>query len=285
MPICRPRPDQLRPVSEAFVEACLVAGYGEDPDKNAPGKGGVGPTPRNVENGFRINTSVAYLTQARVRPNLTVLGDSFVRRVLFEGTRAVGVEAEREGRRVIFQAGEVVLCAGAIKSPQLLMLSGVGPAEILERHGIAVTHDSPGVGSNVMDHPTLHVRFRVRDDDTPLPRDFMAYQMCLNHTAEGSDLIGDLQITCAAASFAQMMRAVSGRLPSYLARPIRTLKALGKLPARLVMSQALHQDNLSLICSLDAERSKGRITLRSADPADPPTINLNYLSDPADLPA
>jgi len=289
IPIRRPGDEELRDVSRAFVDACLAAGYGAEPDKNAPGPSGIGPTPRNVANGFRINTAAGYLTPARDRPNLTVLGDSLVRRVLFDGTRATGVEVERQGQPVTYAAGEVVLCAGGIKSPHILMLSGVGPAEELRRHGIAVVHDNPGVGRHVKDHPSLPVNFLVRDDDAPLPIDFMSFQSTLNHTAEGSDISSDLQITCGSATMAQMMRpaGASGlreRLPSYLTRPIRTLNALRKLPARLVMSEARTQDTLRLLCSLEAEKSTGAITLRSADPAEAPVINLNYLSHPDDLP-
>lgn len=290
IPVRRPGDGELREVSRAFVDSCLQAGFSAEPDKNAPGPGGVGPTPRNVANGLRINTAAAYLTPARHRPNLTVLGDSLVRRVLFDGTRATGVEAERHGQPVTYDASEVVLCAGGIKSPHILMLSGVGPADELRRHGIAVVHDSPGVGRHVKDHPSLPVNFRVRDDETPLPLDFMSFQSTLNHTAEGSDIAGDLQITCGSATLAQMMRPATGagglrgRLPSYLTRPIRTLNALRKLPARLVMSEARAQDTLRLLCSLEAEKSTGEITLRSADPAEAPAIDLNYLSHPADLP-
>ncbi len=290
MPIVRPRPDQLRPVSRAFVASCRAAGHPEDPDKNDRGSLGVGPIPRNCVDGIRVNTAAAYLTPARDRDNLTVLGGTEVRRVLFDGTRAVGVEAQRGGERVAYHGDEVILSAGGIKSPQLLMLSGIGPAEHLRSHGIDVVRDRPGVGRNVRDHPSVTVHFRVKDDGAPLPDDFMTFQTCLNHTAPGSDVESDLQITCGAASFSQMIGDASGargplrRLPSYLRRPIATLRALRRLPLRVVLAQARMQDNLMLLCSLDAERSRGEITLTSADPAAPPRIALNYLSDPADLP-
>ncbi|MBF6619054.1 MAG: GMC family oxidoreductase N-terminal domain-containing protein [Patulibacter sp.] len=290
MPVVRPRPDQLRPVSRAFTVSCRALGHPDDPDKNAPGRNGVGPIPRNCVDGVRVNTAVAYLTPARDRENLTVQGDTEVRRVLFEGTRAVGVEAQRAGERVTYRGDEVILCAGGIKSPHLLMLSGIGPADELRRHGIDVVRDLPGVGRNVRDHPSVTVHFRVKDDGEPLPDDFMTFQTCLNHTAPGSEIDGDLQITCGAASFGQMIQAVSGttgrrnRLPSYLKRPRETLRALRRIPLRVVIAQARMQDNLMLLCSLDAENSTGTISLASADPAEPPRIALNYLSDPTDLP-
>jgi choline dehydrogenase len=293
MPVQRARGDQLSPVSQAFIEACLAAGFPEDPDKNAPGVEGIGPVPANAVDGVRMNTGMTYLAPARGRPNLTVLGETFVRRVLFEGTRAVGVEAERDGQRVVYRADEVVLSASGIKSPHLLLLSGVGPADELRRHGIDVVHDSPGVGRNVKDHPSVVLNFSVRDDLVPplpdeLPR---LLQTCLNHTAPGSDVEGELQIGCSAASFSEVMKAVGrrdagwqSRLPSYVTRPWSTAKALRKLPLRFLLEQARMQDNLILLCSMDAEKSTGRISLASADPRDQPVIELNYLSHPDDLP-
>ncbi|GAA1008217.1 dehydrogenase [Acrocarpospora pleiomorpha] len=287
MPVRRPGQKELQPVSQAFIEACLRAGYPEDPDKNAPAEEGVGPIPRNVVDGFRMNTAVTYLASIRNRPNLTVLGDTFVRRVIFDGKRAVGVETERDGRPAEFRGNEIVLSAGGIKSPHLLMLSGVGPADSLRKHGIEVVHDSPGVGRNVKDHPSVFVNYRVREDRTPLPVDFMPFQTCLNHTAAESTVDGDLQITCGAAPYSRMIGSATGKrigVPSYLTRPLATLSALRRLPTRLVYTQARNQDNLVLLCSLDAEQSTGEIYLNSADPADSPGISLNYLSDPADLP-
>jgi choline dehydrogenase len=290
MPVARPREDQLRPVSQAFMQACVDAGFPEDPDKNAPGAIGIGPVPRNVQNGYRMNTAVTYLAPARGRANLTVVGETFVRRVLLDGNRVVGVEAERDGRPVEYRAAEVVLTAGAIKSSHLLMLSGIGPADELRKHGIDVVHDSAGVGRNVLDHPSVHVNFKVRDDGVPLPNDFMVFQTCLNHTAPGSSEPSDVQITCGAAPYSAMLRAApstGGRrplVPSYLKRPVATINALRKLPTRLVLSEARMQDNLILLVSLDAEKSRGTFTLRSSDPREQPEIRMNYLSHPDDLP-
>ena len=289
IPVVRPRPDQLRPVSEAFIQACLDAGYPEDADKNAPGPEGVGPVPRNCVNGIRQNTAACYLGGIRDRKNLTVLGETLVRRVLFEGNHAVGVEAERNGQTVTYRGAEVVLCASGFKSPHLLMLSGIGPADHLREFGIDVVHDSPGVGQNVKDHPSVHVAFQVKDDGVALPDDFMTFQTTLNHTSQGAGDVSDIQITCGAASFNQMLKGVtahgkSGGLPSYIKRPWTTFNALRKLPARLVLHEARMQDNIVLLCSLDASKSNGRIFLRSADPQEQPGIDLNYLTHPADLP-
>ena len=286
MPVRRPSPDEMRPVSQAFVDSCLRAGFPENADKNVPDSLGVGPIPQNVLDGTRINTAMTYLASARGRPNLTVMGETDVRRVLLEGTRAIGVEAERHGEILKLTAGEVVLCSGGIKTPQLLLLSGIGPANHLRQHGIEVIHDSPGVGQNVKDHPSLFLYFGLRADATASPG--VSPQVCLNYTAPGSESAGDVQIICGASSLSDAMKAISGRtgqttrLPSYLTRPWATFRSLRQLQLRFLWSQARLKDRFMLYCSLDAERSTGQISLASADPSQPPTIQLNYLSHPGD---
>lgn len=243
VPVTRPMATEVRSLTEAFTDACVAAGFPEEPDKNAPGTGGVGPLPRNVSYGIRMNASMVYLTPAvRTRPNLTVLCRHFVRRLLLEGTRVTGVEAEHDGQPVSFRADEVVLSAGAIKSPHLLMLSGVGPAASLREHGIRVIHDSPGVGQNAKDHPTVFPAVRVTGE-APLADYVLLCHTALHYTAPGSDETPDLEISW-------------GRF----------------------------QDMLMLNLPLNAAKSRGEIFLTSDDPASPPGIDLNYLSDPADLP-
>ncbi len=286
MPVKRPAESDLRPVSRAFIDACLGLGYKEEPDKNAPAPEGVGPIPRNCVDGYRMNAAAMYLAPARGRPNLKILAETLVRRVVLEGTRAVGVETERGGKLEVFRGAEIVLSASGIKSPHLLMLSGIGPADSLRKHGIEVVVDSPGVGQNVKDHPSVFVNYRVREEGSPLPPNFMPFQVCLNHTSPVSTTDSDLQITCGSASYSRMLGAATGRrgVPSYLKRPVATLSALRRLDKRLVMTQARNQDNLIFLCSLDAEQSTGEIYLKSSDPREAPGISLNYLSDPRDLP-
>lgn len=286
MPIRRADDSEMRPASHAFVQACLDDGFPEDPDKNAESAGGVGRIPRNCLDGMRMNTAITYLAQCADRPNLTIEGDTFVRRVIFDGSRAVGVEAERHGELVTIRAGEVILSAGGIKSPHLLMLSGIGAADTLRRYGLSVVCDRPGVGQGVQDHPSVAVLYRIKND-TPLPPDLKPLQACLNYTAPGSPTASDLQISCSAGSLNRMMRrsdsGVAGRVPAYLLHPKSTLKGLRELPARFVMDQARARNDLLFLCSLDKERSRGEITLAAADPSVPPEIRLNYLSDPDDL--
>jgi choline dehydrogenase len=121
---------------------------------------GFAPFDRNISRGRRLSAARAYLHPVMSRPNLDVTTRAFVTKVMFEGTRAVGVEyvrgADASPTRV--RGGEVILCGGAINSPQLLQLSGVGPAPLLERHGVPVVHDLPGVGQNLQDHLEVYVQ-------------------------------------------------------------------------------------------------------------------------------
>ncbi len=195
IPVDRACPEQVRRVSEAFVTACIDVGFPPEADKNAPGPDGVGDLPRNIAHGTRMNAAIAYLTQAvRSRRNLKVMGNTFVRRVLFERGRAVGVEAERNGQVISVRADQVVLSAGGIKTPHLLMLSGIGPADALRRHGIPVIHDSPGVGRNIKDHPNVLPLFKVTGEE-PLPENVMMAGTGLHYTAAGSEDASDLEIS------------------------------------------------------------------------------------------
>jgi predicted dehydrogenase (TIGR03970 family) len=200
MPVARPLRDEVRAISEAFVASCIDAGFREEPDKNAPVEAGVrqegiGPLPRNVLNDVRTNTAMAYLTApVRSRANLTILGGTYVRRVLFEGNQAVGVEADQGGNVVSFGADQVILSAGGIKSPHLLMLSGIGPAAALRKHGISVIHDSPGVGSRIKDHPTVFAFVQV-DDGAAVPENATLTHSALHYTAPDSDEVSDLEMS------------------------------------------------------------------------------------------
>ena len=157
------RPDWL-PFQEAFFQSALQAGYPEDYDMNAPDSGGVGPIPMNNPEGVRMSTALTFLRAVRHRLNLTVRSNVLVRRILFEGKKAVGVEVESGGEVYQLEAGQIVLSAGSMASPQILMLSGVGPADHLREMGIPVVHELPGVGQNLRDHPIVPVICQVREN-------------------------------------------------------------------------------------------------------------------------
>jgi len=145
-------------IAEAFVEAGVQAGLARNPDFNGPEQDGVGMFQVTQRGGMRASAAVAYLHPAMQRPNLTVMPFMQVQRVLFDGTRAVGVQATQLGQQQEFTAErEVILCGGAYNSPQLLMLSGVGPAEHLTMREIDVLLDRPAVGENLSDHPAAQL--------------------------------------------------------------------------------------------------------------------------------
>ena len=147
------RPNRFGP---AFVEAGRQAGYPVNPDFNGATQEGVGLYQVTHRAGERFSAAKAYLAPARARPNLTVLTGAHTTRVLFEGRRAVGVEFIQAGQRRELRAGqEVLLCAGALQSPQILMLSGVGDGAHLQQHGITAVHHLPGVGRHLHDHPDV----------------------------------------------------------------------------------------------------------------------------------
>lgn len=254
VPVARDRP--AHPVTTAFYAACAELGFPAHPDQNDGGPPGWGPLPLSVADGVRHSTARTHLTTAvRARPNLTVVGGAVVRRVLFSGRRAVGVLVERPGGVVEeLRAGEVILSAGAVLSPQLLLVSGVGPAAALRRLGVPVVADVPGVGRGCTDHPDLYATYRpagaalVRTAALPL-------QGRLAFTAPGSPWPGDLEILC-------------------WTRPLGSV-----IPGD---GDGDGDDDgggeLALRVALQQETSRGTVELRSADPAVPPLIDQHYLS-------
>ncbi|MEE2031809.1 mycofactocin dehydrogenase MftG [Rhodococcus chondri] len=180
IPVSRTPWDSLHPVARAFHEAAVAAGHAVVDDLNAPGSDGVGRVPMNVRDGVRYGPALACLLPVLHRPNLTVRTGVRVRAVALSSGRAVGVEVHDGTDIRTITAGRVVLCAGAVCSPQLLMLSGIGPADELRRSGIAVEHEAPGVGRGFTDHPEVAIRYRYRRD---VPRRAPLLQTVL-HTGE-----------------------------------------------------------------------------------------------------
>jgi choline dehydrogenase len=157
------------PLFKALFEAAQQAGYSLTDDVNGHRQEGFAAFDRTIYRGRRLNAARAYLHPVLHRKNLEVRCRAFVRRVLFEGTRAVGVEVVERGRVRTVRAAEVILCGGAINSPQLLQLSGVGNAEEIERVGVKPIHDLPGVGENLQDHLEVYVQYRCRQPVSVAP--------------------------------------------------------------------------------------------------------------------
>ncbi|HET9248862.1 MAG TPA: GMC family oxidoreductase N-terminal domain-containing protein, partial [Actinomycetota bacterium] len=158
-PLVLERGPATNPLFGAFFEAARQAGFELTDDVNGYRQEGFAAFDRNIHRGRRLSAARAYLHPVMSRPNLEVRTRAFVTRILFEGSRAVGVEIARgRGAPTRIRAGEVIVCGGAINSPQTLQLSGVGPADELRALGIDVVHDLPGVGENLQDHLEVYVQ-------------------------------------------------------------------------------------------------------------------------------
>ncbi len=193
IPVRRWRDEELIPAQRAFLDAGRTLGFPVTTDHNAPDAIGIGLGPANLRDGVRVSTAIGYLLPARQRPNLTIRGDCLVDRVLFDGTRAVGVTFECNGRSEEMFGHRITLASGAIGSPAILLRSGIGPRADLNSLDIAPVVDLPGVGANLIDHPMVGFRLMANDgtanDDTPF------WQVFLQYTAPDSAEWKDMQIT------------------------------------------------------------------------------------------
>ena len=246
VPVSRPRGGSA--LTAALAAAAAELGVPYEPDKNAGAPPGWGPLPLSVDGGLRVNAAMAYLSPRRGSPLLAVRGGVRVRRVLVERGRAVGVDTDTGPVR----AAEVVLAAGAVGSPHLLLLSGIGPAAQLRAHGLAVAVDAPGVGADLSDHPLVYLPWvpvdGLPEGDWPLP-----LHSVLNATSSDSPVPGDLEV-----------------LP--------WLRPWG----RVVPGGGGDHRTLSVAAGLYREESRGRLSLASADPAAAPRIAHGYLATAAD---
>jgi len=283
MPVQRAVTDH--PAVVALRSAALSLGFVLEPDKNAQQPPGYGPIPMNVLDGIRWNTGLAYVLPAMGRANLRVSGNSTVTRVIVEGGRAVGVEVDRHGTTTALRARQVVLSAGGIATPRLLLLSGIGPREQLERIGIPVLVDAPGVGSGFSDHPEVSVGWKPRrgvvDYRSPL-----SMADGLNFAAQGSET-ADLEILQFIKPTGYLLTGgsfVAARGVGHALRhPVATLGAMRGVSIRRFLQQFVHRDDLSLLVAVQAETARGSIRLVSADPGVQPRIDYNYLSTAEDL--
>ena len=253
VPVRRYKPEEWLPHAVAFHQACVNADFRADPDQNHPESTGVSPRARNTIDGVRISMAMAYLDPARHRLNLTIKGGISARRLLLTGRRAVGVEVESGGERFSVEGEKIILSSGAIGSPHLLLLSGVGPAAQLQSVGVDVLHDLLGVGQNLRDHPAATALFRMVGErpDVQAP----AIQVGLRYTVEASHLQNDMQIT-----------------------PI--LMTSEHRPAHV----PIHDDDnyVGISCSLQLALGAGELRLVSSDPHVQPSLDYRYLTDPFD---
>ncbi|MGY1747599.1 mycofactocin dehydrogenase MftG [Blastococcus sp. SYSU D00695] len=243
VPVTRPAPG-YEP-AEAFAAAAAALGVPAEPDKNGAGPAGCGPLPSNAVDGVRVSAAVAYLRGQR---GLTVRGGVRVLRVLVERGRAVGVQTDAG----VVRAAEVVLAAGAVGSPELLLRSGIGPAGALRDLGLPVVADVPGVGEGLGDHPMVQVPWRPVPG-LPAPPG-LALQQVLHAAPDGAP--GGVELLPWFRSFAAL------------------LPAWGAVPA--------DDGVLTVGVSLLRAGSRGRLTLASADPGRAPRLRYGYLASAAD---
>jgi choline dehydrogenase len=253
IPVRRWRMSELVPDQRAFVEAARRLGHPECLDANDPGSTGVGALPMNNRDGIRWSTAITYLDPARPRLNLTVRGGCLVHRVVFAGGTATGVIAESGGQTFEVHGEEVVLAAGAIGSPHILLLSGIGPASQLRAQGIPVVADLAGVGGNLRDHPQVPLNWRTRPgfSQDPLgPR----LQVAVRYTASGSHLRNDMFV-----------------------HPLSFQSDSG-----VYVSADDGEVGVGMIVAIWLAAGQGRITLGSSDPHVQPVLDYNYLTEEFD---
>ena len=263
------------PLMDAIVAGGEELGVPRVLDFNSGNQEGVGYYQLFTKNGWRCSTAVAYLRPAQKRKNLRTEVNAQVTRVLFEGTRAVGVEYMQNGNRITLRANkEVLLTAGALQSPQLLMLSGVGASEHLREHGIAVQHHLPGVGENLQDHLQLRLMYKVKqpittnDDMKSSWRKFMMGWNWLT-TRSGPLAIG--------INHGGMFTRV---LPESITPDIQFHFAA--LSAEMAGAATHPWSGCTFsVCQLRPE-SRGQVRLKTADPLAAPAMFSNYLSHETD---
>ena len=262
------------PLYGAFVEAGRQAGYPVTEDVNGYQQEGFGRMDRTVHRGVRWSAARAHFDPARLRPNLTLWSDTLTERILFDGRRATGVAVRRGRERVVVAARrEVVVAAGAINAPQLLMLSGIGPAGHLRDHGIDVVADRPGVGRNLSDHLEFYFQVACREPITLNGRLGLVGQARIG--AEWLLLRRGLGATnhFESCGFIRSRPGVAWPDLQYHFLPA-AVSYDGKTAARGHGFQA-HVGPMR-------SKSRGRVSLRSADPAQAPAIRFNYMSEPDD---
>ncbi len=263
------------PLHDGFIAGAQETGHRFNADFNGADQDGVGPYQVNVRGRRRAGTAAAYLRPAMRRPNLRVETHALALRVLTEGRRAVGLEYRRNG--IVQRARarrEVLLCGGAINSPQLLQLSGIGPAALLHGLGITVVHDLPGVGENLQDHLSARMVYRARHANT------------LNDISRSlwRKAFTGLQYVLARRGALMMGAAPIGlfvRTRPELAAPDLQYQFLAGSMSK--SGGAMHEfPGCSFVTTVCRPESRGWLRIQSPDPDVPPKLQGNYLSTPND---
>ncbi|MFM7718599.1 MAG: choline dehydrogenase, partial [Actinomycetota bacterium] len=272
-PLVLERGPASSPLFAAFFEAVQQAGYPLTDDVNGFRQEGFAPFDRNVHRGRRLSAARAYLHPVMGRRNLEVRTRAFARRVVFEGTRAVGVEYERGGRVEVARAAEVILCGGAINSPQLLQVSGVGDAEHLRSVGVEVVHHLPGVGEHLQDHLEVYVQHACTQPVSMGPYLKWRHRPWIGAAwlflRKGPGATNHFE----GGGFARSNEDVAYPNLMFHFLPI-AVRYDGSAPA----GGHGYQVHIGPMYS----NSRGSVRIRSADPREKPSLRFNYLSTPED---
>ena len=273
-PVRASAPEPPNPIAGAFLEAGREAGYGRTDDVNGEQQEGFGRFPMNAAGGVRWSAARGHLAPASRRRNLTIQTGCHAERIRIQGGRARFVEYRRSGHKAVACADkEVILCAGAINSPKLLMLSGIGPAGILRSNGVAVVHDLPGVGENLMDHPLGSIQY-----ECPLPVSLARSLNVAGRAAAAArwllrrdGLLASNHFECGA-----FVRSEAGvRFPDLQFYLFPVSVDEGSRDFR-------RTHGFQVQISSQRSLSRGRVVLRSARPEDPPIISLNLMTSSRD---
>lgn len=265
------------PYSPVFVQAGVEAGYEHNPDFNGAQQEGVGLYQVTHRNGERFSAAKAYLTPHLQRPNLRVITQAHTTRILLDGRRATGVEFRQGGQLHTLEAGrEVLLSAGALQSPQLLMLSGIGPGAALQAHGIAVAHDLPGVGLNLQDHPDVVLIY----DAPELTELFGISPRGLLNAWRGIGRWRRERRGPLTTNFAEAGGFIRSQ-PGEAVPDLQLHFVVGKL-VNHGRTTTLGHGYSCHVCLL-RPRSRGSVRLAGHDPLAAPLIDPNFLADPDDL--
>ncbi len=251
LPISRKVGETWPVIQSAFHTACLQNGFDTTDDMNGVEPTGVGVVPMNNQKGVRMSTAITHLAPMRHHLNLTIRGNVFARKILIENRQVTGVEVESGGEVFTVESNKVVLSAGALKSPHILMLSGIGPKDQLDEYGIDVLQNTPGVGANLRNHPISPISFRVKEG-IKLQPDASGVRIALRYTAKGSDDSNDMMMTTSS-----LFSPFTGEM----------------LPDRIGR----------ISCVIELPAGAGFVRLNSADPAVQPKFDYRYFSHPEDM--
>lgn len=260
---------------DAFLRSGEQAGFEVMPDHNGYRQEGMHVAQSFIHNGLRWSSSRAYLRPAANRPNLRVMPRTLVAKALFDNDAAIGIEvADRQGRRTITCEREVILCAGAVNTPKLLMLSGIGPADELRNHGIDVVADVGEIGRNLQNHPGVDLQFSTRYEDS-----LTAELNLFGRAKLGADWVlrrKGLGTTNFFETGAFLRTRTDVDFPNmqYEFLP---------LTRKLVNGKLIPIPGFQVWMDLSRPQSRGYVRLRSADPADAPSIVFNHMQSRQDM--